>query len=276
MAGSRSAAWFSALFVTALLLLGASTLPPAGPVEEQGRAVLAPAVTFLGDLARPVGNVVLRAGEVDQLSADNASLRLEVERLQRELATLREQQTVSEAAAALFEGARWDPTDALVAPIWFRDPAPGRAAVLIGRGADVGVLPGQPVLGPGGTLIGTIAEVESSRAWLRLLTDDDTAVAVMVQSSRTLGALVGTNDRLALELVERGADVAVGDILVTSALGGRLPPGLVAGRVTAVESSPQALFQTIAVEPLSDLQRLEQVLVLTSFRPATPEPDPAP
>lgn len=276
MAGSRSAAWFSALFVAALVLLGASTLPPAGPVEEQARGVLSPAVAFLGDLARPAGNVVLRADEVDQLAADNATLRLEVERLQRELATLREQQTVADASAALFDSVRWSVDDALVAPIWFRDPAPGQPELLIGRGAQHGVLVGQPVLGPGGTLIGTITQVESSRAWLRLLTDDKTAVAVMVQSSRTLGALVGNGHTLALELVERGADVAVGDVLVTSALGGRLPAGLVAGRVTAVESRPQALFQTIAVEPLSDPQRLEQVLVLTSFLPSTPRVEPAP
>lgn len=276
MAGSRNAAWFSALFVTALLLLAASMLPPAGRVEEQARGVLSPVVAFLGELARPAGNVVLRADEVDQLSADNASLRLEVERLERELATLREQQTVTDASAALFDSIRWGPDESLVAPVWFRDPAPGRADLQIGRGADDGVLVGQPVLGPGGTLIGTISEVESSRAWLRLLSDDSTAVAVVVQSSRTLGALVGDGDQLSLELVERGADVAVGDVLLTSALGGRLPAGLVAGRVTAVESRPQALFQTIEVEPLSDPQRLEQVLVLTSYRPATPRVEPTP
>jgi rod shape-determining protein MreC len=269
MAGSRSAAWFSALFVAALLLLAASALPPAGRAEEQARAVLSPAADVLGDLARPVGNLILRADEVDRLSTDNVALRLEVARLERELATLREQQVVSDAAAELLGSTRWSVDDALVAPVLLRDPSPGRLTTLIGRGADDGVRIGQPVLGPGGTLIGTVAEVESSRAWLRLLTDDDAAVAVVVQSSRTLGALVGTRDGLTLELVERGEDVAVGDILVTSSLGGRMPPGLVAGRVASVEVSPQELFQTIAVEPLSDPARLEHVLVLTSFRPAT-------
>jgi len=275
MAGSRSAAWFSALFVAALLLLAASALPPAGRVEEEARAVLSPLVGFLGDLARPAGNLVLRADEVDQLASDNASLRLEVERLERELATLREQQYASGTATELYDSTRWEPDEALVAPVLLRDPAPGRPAMLIGRGADDGVLNGQPVLGPGGTLIGVVSDVEPSRAWLRLLTDDDAAVTVVVQSSRTLGALVGTGDGLALELVERGEDVAVGDILVTSALGGRLPAGILAGRVTSVESQPQALFQTIAVEPLSDPRRLEQVLVLTSYRPEPPRPESA-
>ncbi|MDA0353567.1 MAG: rod shape-determining protein MreC [Chloroflexi bacterium] len=255
-----------------LLLLG-STLPPAGRIEEQARAVVSPLVASLGDLARPVGNVVLRANEVDRLAGDNAALRLEVERLQSELAALREQQTIAGAAAELYGSARLAPDQALLAPVLLRDPAPGQRAFLIGRGADDGVLVGQPVLGPGGTLVGVVAQVEAGRAWLRLLTDVDAAVAVTVQSSRTLGALVGTGDGLSLELVERGKNVAIGDILVTSVLGDRLPAGLVAGRVTAVRSNAQALHQTITVEPLTDPRRLEQVLVLTSFRPVPPVAD---
>lgn len=275
MAGSRGAAWFSALLVAGLLLLGLSALPPARLAEEQARALLSPVAGFLGDLARPVANVVLHADEVSELSTENAALRLDVERLERELATLEEQQTTATAAAALLESAWLQTDEALVAPVLLRDPAPGRLTMLIGRGADDGVLVGQPVLGPGGTLIGVIADVEPSRAWLRLLTDGDAAVAVVVQSSRTAGALVGTGDGLALELVERGADVAAGDLLVTSALGGRVPAGLIAGRVTSVTSQPQDLFEAITVEPLSDPQRLEQVLVLTSFRPITAWPEAA-
>jgi rod shape-determining protein MreC len=267
MAGNRSAVWFSGLLATALLLLAASTLPPAGPVEEQARALLSPVVGALGDVARPGANLILRADELDHLSSENAALQLKVERLERDLATLRENQTAQEATTALFGGARQTPDDALIARVLVRDPAPGQTVLLIGRGADDGVLVGQPVLGPGGTLLGTITRVEDSHAWLRLVTDEDAAVAVVVQSSRTPGALVGTGDSLNLELVERGADVAVGDILVTSALGGRYPAGLVAGRITSVDSAPQDLFETIAVEPLSDPRRLEQVLVLTSFHP---------
>ena len=274
MAGSRSAAWFSALLVAALALLAASPLPPAGRAEEQARTLITPVVTFLGDLARPVANVVLRAGELDGLSGENARLRLEVERLERDLATLREQQTEAVAASALLDSARRSADEALVAPVLLRDPAPGRPGILIGSGADDGVLVGQPVLGPGGTLIGLIADVDASHAWLRLLTDGDAAVAVVVQSSRTPGALVGTGDALRLELVERGSDVAVGDLLVTSALGGRVPAGLLAGLVTSVESQPQDLFEAIRVEPLSDPRRLEHVLVLTSFRPISSRPEP--
>ena len=45
----------------------------------------------------------------------------------------------------------------------------------------------------------------------------------------------------------------------------RLPGGLLIGRVTAVHSREQDLFETVEVEPLTDYARLERVLILTDF-----------
>ena len=46
-----------------------------------------------------------------------------------------------------------------------------------------------------------------------------------------------------------------------------LPTGLPIGRVTEVRAPDQALFGAIEVAPLADYQRLEQLLVMTSFEP---------
>jgi rod shape-determining protein MreC len=56
-------------------------------------------------------------------------------------------------------------------------------------------------------------------------------------------------------------------MVVTSGIGGGFPPGLLIGRVSAVESRPQEVFKDVTVEPLASLSRLETVLVLTSFAP---------
>ena len=63
--------------------------------------------------------------------------------------------------------------------------------------------------------------------------------------------------------------VAPGDVVLTSALGGLLPPGLLVGRVAKVEAPDQELHQRIEVAPLGDLDRIEQVLIMTGFRPGT-------
>ena len=262
---SRNAAWLSALFVTALLLLVASLSPPAGRAEEQARELLDPVVSFLGDLARPTADLILHAGEVEKLSSENALLRLEVEKLTSELATLREQQQTFNTIVSLLDSAQAISTDPIAASVIVRDSAPGRSEMLIDKGATNGIRLGQAALGPGGTLVGLITDVNESHAWIQLLTANKSAVAVVTQSSRTQGALVGTGTGLQLELVERGRDIAIGDVLVTSALGGRLPSGLLAGRVTSVKSQPQDFFEVISVEPLSDHQRTEHVLVLTNY-----------
>jgi rod shape-determining protein MreC len=63
------------------------------------------------------------------------------------------------------------------------------------------------------------------------------------------------------------AVVAVGDIVLTSGLGGVLPKGLVVGQVAEVERADYELFEPILVRPAVDFSRLELVLVLTEFDP---------
>ncbi len=155
----------------------------------------------------------------------------------------------------------------VAASVLARDPSPARASLLIDRGRAHGVRVGQPALGPAATLVGVVTEVAERSARVRLLIDAGSAVTAVVQGSRTPGALAGGSGGLRLELVPPGAPIAVGDAVLTSALGGRLPPGLLAGRITAVRAQPHDLFATVEVEPLVDYARLEQLLLLTDPLP---------
>lgn len=267
MVGMRNAAWLSGVLVAALVLLAASALPPAGRVEEGVGAIAAPAAAALRALVRPVTDVLLHAGHLDELAAENAALRQQTERDAAELAALREDgaaraQTAALLAAAGARAAGGEPRRALPAAVVARDPAPGREVLLLDRGAAEGVRAGQPVLGAGATLVGVVAQADERSARVRLLTDRASAIAAIVQASRTPGSLVGTGSGLRLDLVPHGAPIAVGDVVLSSTLGGLLPPGLLAGKVTRVSSTPQDALETVEVEPLADFARLEQVLVL--------------
>ena len=82
------------------------------------------------------------------------------------------------------------------------------------------------------------------------------------------GVVVGAADgTLTMEFVEETADVKEGDLVTTSGVGGRHPPGELIGQVVEAERAAQQLFQQVRVQPLADLSRLESVLVLTSFLP---------
>ena len=269
MVHTRQTVW---LFVLGITLLVGSALPGSGGLETRGADVIAPVSQAITDATRPLLEVLQHAGQLNELSERNAALRQEVARLEAELAALREQDLLAVQRADLAAAVGAEQANRYVAAaVLLRDPAPARDAILIDRGERDDVRVGQPVLGPGATLIGVISTVEGSRARVRLLTDADSAIAVVVQSSRTQGALVGSADGLRLELVPVSTQITSGDLVLSSALGGRLPGGLLVGRVAAVEQNPQELFGTIEVEPLADYARLEQVLVLIDIEPASGE-----
>ena len=269
MTGARKAAWFSSILVVALVLLALSPLPVAGDIEARAGAAVAPAVDLVRGAIRPVTDVVVHAGQISQLSEENAALRQELSRTQADLASLREGRIALEQAEALIQSVGAEAGITITATVILRDPAPGRQSVVLNRGSEDGVRAGQPVLGAGATLLGIVTEVNESRSRVRLITDREAAIAALLQSSRTAGSLVGDGDGLRLEFVPLEADVAPGDVVLTSALGGLLPPGLLVGRVSSVDAPGQELHQWIEVDPLGDLERIEQVLIMTGFRPGT-------
>ena len=272
MVRTRNFGWLSAFAALALLLLALSPLPLAGDIEARGAALVAPASQAVRDATRPLADIVLHAGQLTELTEENAELRRSVERLEGEAVALREANALAEQSAALGSAAGGAVVRHVTAPVLVRDPAPGRHVIVVGRGASDGVAVGQPVLGPGGTLVGIVVEVEPRQARVRLLDDPASAVAAVLQQTRTAGALTGSDEGLRLEYVRTGEQVGVGDVVMSSPLGGRLPAGLLIGRVASVEGRPQALFQSIRVEPLGDYRRLEHVLILTERPPSEASP----
>ena len=264
MVGTRHGFWFSALLALAAALLAGSLLPGAASFEERGGELVAPLSSAVADATRPLADALQHGGQLHELSEENASLRQELARLEAELAALRESEIAAGQLADLIAAAgAEDAGRYLAATVVLRDPAPGRDVIVIDRGERDGLRVGQPVLGPGATLVGMVSSLQDRRARVRLLTDPDSALAAIVQSTRTQAALAGGPDGLRLEFAPLEDAITVGDLVLTSALGGRLPGGLLAGRITHVDRTGQDLFATVHVEPLANYSRLERVLVLT-------------
>ena len=280
MIASRHLVWFSGLLAAAMVMLLLARVPVAADIEDRVAAAFAPAAGAVHDLVRPVTDIALHAGQISELAAENAALRQQLSRAEADLATLREGRIAVEQAAAIIASMGADAGQTVTATVILRDPAPGRQSVVLNRGRDDGIRAGQPVLGAGATLLGIVFEVSESRSRVRLITDRESAHAVLIQASRVAASLVGDGDDLALDFVPLDANVVPGDVVLTSALGGLLPPGLLVGRVRDVGATEQELFQQITVDPLANLDRVEQVLVMTGFRPGltldSAEPGAAP
>lgn len=137
-------------------------------------------------------------------------------------------------------------------------------SVIIDKGSASGFEVGMPVCSSGG-VIGQIIEVSANTSTVRLITDDQSGVSAMIQGSRAQGVLQGQADgTLRLEYVVSDAEVATGDIVITSGIGGTFPKGLPLGTVSSIDRAPNAVYYTIVVRAASSAESNEEVLVITS------------
>lgn len=211
-------------------------------------------------LSAPSDMTALRV-EVEQLRSENASLR-------SELVELQEQQKDNEVYYALLNMARTNPNrDYVAALVIGRDTNPFMRYVLIDRGSDDGLRRGMPVLTAEG-LVGRIDAVTANAARVQLITDPDSAVNVSLPVANAEAMLTGsvTGD-LILDMVPQQAQIHPGELILTSGLGGTYPSNILVGQVASVRKLETALFQTASVQPVVDFTDLRAVLVVTDFIP---------
>ncbi|OUO90861.1 rod shape-determining protein MreC [Gordonibacter sp. An230] len=136
--------------------------------------------------------------------------------------------------------------------------------VTIDKGSDDGVDAGLTVMGTSG-VIGQVVAADARTATVRLLTDPKSGAAALVQSSRAQGVVRGSLEGLLyLEDLEADAEVAEGDLVVTSGLGGSYTRGLVIGTVVKVDAKQGESSRRAVVSPNESASALEEVLVVFS------------
>lgn len=161
----------------------------------------------------------------------------------------------------------------LIAEILSIDLDPYRQRFVINRGLRDGVFVGQALLDARG-VVGQIVEVGPMTAEAVLITDPDHAVPVSVNRNglRTIAVGTGDTNRLRLPYLTNSADIEVGDLLVSSGLGGVFPTGRPVAEVIEVLIRPGQSFAEVIAKPVSDLDRDQEVLlVFTSEDPGSDE-----
>ncbi len=164
--------------------------------------------------------------------------------------------------------------DVQIAPVLDIALDPTRQRLLLDVGAEQGVRMGQPAIDAGG-LLGQVIEVRSSTATVLLLTDPDHAVPVAVARNGIRLVAYGRGDRIELANVPTSSDVKVGDLIVTSGLGGRFPPGFPVGTLVKLRRDESRAFLVGELKPAAQLDRGRDVLLLRRARTMTPLPPPA-
>ena len=211
--------------------------------------------------------------DVASLRQQNTELQAEVARLQTEVIDLQQRVTETNILSALVNFARANPAYTYkAAAVIGRDPSPFLHYVIINVGSNDGIRTGMPVVTDQG-LAGRVDAVLAEASRVQLITDPASAVNVRLQASNTDALLAGsvTGD-LSLDMISQDATVQIGDVVLTSGLGGGYPPNLLVGQVVSFRKLPTELFQQAALQANVDFNRLQFVLVITNFNPVNITP----
>lgn len=151
----------------------------------------------------------------------------------------------------------------MVAEILSVDSDPYSHQVVINRGANDGVFEGQAVIDDNG-IIGQVLHVGTISSRVLLITDVKHAVPVRVNRNgvRIIANGTGTIDKLTHNHVPHSTDIRVGDMLVTSGLGGKYPEGYPVATVTVVAQDESRPFSQVQSSPVALIDRLRYVLLL--------------
>lgn len=197
------------------------------------------------------------------LREENKRLQLETTTLKRRLEQLQDQALETQRLERLLAMRQASRAEFLTARVVGKDATNWFKTILLDRGSLEGIRRNQPVLAPDG-LVGRVVEVTPSSARVQLLTDPVSAVGGLIQRTRVTGIVSGNLGAGArVRYLPLMADVAVGDEVLTSGMGGVFPKGILIGRITSVERKSGALFQEATLQSAVDLSRLEEVLILT-------------
>lgn len=145
--------------------------------------------------------------------------------------------------------------------------------VWINRGKSQGVVIGQAVI-DGLGIVGQVEDVHRHYSTVRLISDPDHALPVQINRTglRTVAFGNGETRHLLMPNVPLQADVSPGDLIVTSGLGDRFPPGFPVGEVERVERDGGGAFAMVYMRPFAALDRGREVLLIDAQEAIEPLP----
>jgi rod shape-determining protein MreC len=207
-----------------------------------------------------------RYGSLRNVELENVELKQRLESVQVELQQQRALADRARGLVRLLDLRDRSNLRTLAADIIASGASPDFRTLTIDKGTNQEVRTDMGVIAADG-VVGRVVVPSARAAKVQLLIDRNAAAGALVERSRAQGVVKGGgNDRLELEFVSEAADVAVGDLVVTSGIEGIFPKGFTIGRVDLVEKSGPA-YKRITVKPAVNFSSLEEVLVVLTPTP---------
>ena len=227
------------------------------------RIAMAPVDVFNG--------VVNYFGSAAALRDENAALKARQLRAAPEMLQLEALKEENNQLRRLLAAQERLPAKSVFAEILYAGRDPFSRKVVIDKGSQHGIQPGQPVIDDVG-VIGQVTRVYLLMSEVTLLSDGNQAIPLQVLRNGLRAIAYGGAEggMLDLRFMAANADIRNGDVLVTSGIDGIYPPGLPVATVTRIERDAAYAFAKIYLTPTAGTDRYRQVLVLSAEAKAPP------
>ena len=239
-----------------LMMLGKAETVIVEEVRARINDAFAPILEAVAEPAETVRSYLNEGRQLIELHEENKRLTEENQRLLQWQTAARKIQEENEILRGLLNYQTGPDASYQAARVISDDGGIFSESMLIYAGAREGVNNGQAVI-TGEGLVGRIAGVAYRSSRVLLITDLNSRIPVMIESSRARGIMAGRNeDKPVLTKLPPGTIVSPGDRIVTSGHGGAFPQGVPVGIISSVDDV------TVEVTPFVDSQRLEIVRVV--------------
>ncbi len=198
-----------------------------------------------------------------QLEDENGQLKMQNTLLKTQLQKLNSIEAENQRLRELLHSSKRVGEKIQIGEVIAVDLDPFSRQLVINKGLDFNVYEGQPILDADGVM-GQIVHVAALNSIAMLITDPNHAIPVQVNRNGVRAIAVGTGNQQQLDLpnMPNNTDIQVGDLLITSGLGGRFPPGYPVARITRIDTDPAQPYAQITAEPTAKLDRNREVLMV--------------
>ena len=256
------------------LIIGLSSAAKDGQigfVQNATGVIKSPIQRALSSMVNSFNTIYGYIYEYDQLLAENESLRSQLADAQqsaRDGIAASEENVRLRRALELREAHTDYELESCKVVLW--SSSNWASAFTISKGETSGIELGDPVITEYGAVVGQVTELGTNWATVSTLIDVDMSVGAFVGVAGNSGMVVGEysmmrNKQAKLTYLADGAQIFVGDDVLTSGSGGAFPAGLVIGTLTAVQTEAGGQIEFGIVEPQVNLDSLVQVFIIKSF-----------
>ncbi len=202
--------------------------------------------------------------QIKYLKNENTKLKLKIKEILAENVKLLELKKENEILRQALEIGLQKEFKLMLAEVIGRDISDD--SLIINRGSKHGVKSNQTVITQQKILVGKINQVYQDFSKVMLISNKESSFDAKIANSEIFGIIRGKgNFKIVFDLIAKEKEIKKGDLVISAALGGIFPEGLLVGEISEVKKIDIEPWQSAQLEPAFDIGELEKILIITDW-----------